>query len=540
MLKSLYIKNIAVIEELEVTFEPGLNVITGPTGSGKTILIQALKYILGERFSKDMLRTGTEKAVISAEFYTEDRTTEIKRIFSASGSSRTYINDEPGSVEMLKDKSRALADIHGQHEQQRLLDPDQHLYYLDAYGDYGSLLTEINRIYREWRDTNREIVQLEKVNKDIKEKLELYRFQLHELDLIPLAPDLDNTLESEYRKLANAAEIRTRIQQALHFLDGSGESAHTSIQMAIQNVDHSSRYDDQLSTLARRLEGYRIDLDDLIQELHTYLRGVNIDTERMEVLADQIAHLESLKRNYGGSLPAVLNYRMKIRDILNNRTEDDNRLEYLHGRRKGLQQEYEKMASILTAKRRQAGELFASAVMTILKRMDMENTVFSIRYTELQESMPTSSGKDQVEFLISPNIGEQVRPLTKVASGGELSRIMLAIKIIMQNHDLTDTLIFDEVDAGISGSTAERIGYLMEELAQYHQVICITHIAQIACRGKSHYRIAKHQRDERTFTSIDPLNARDRIDAIAELISGLQITSHSRKQAQELITGPHG
>ncbi len=540
MLKLLTIKNIAIIEELETSFDPGLNILTGETGSGKTVLVQAMKYLLGERFPKDAIRTGADRAVIEGIFESDQSDTVIRRVFSRSGSSRSFINDAPVTLEALRKKSEYLTDIHGQHDQQRLLEPSNHLEYLDAFGDYAECLNEV-------RDLSIEFSRCENALKDelnqkdhLKQKEELYQFQLTELEQMEYSTGLDEELELEYRLLSNAADIRLRLNQLLKVLDDTDASATGNLGKAMNILGPVTQFDPALSVFEERLSGIRIDTQDLVQEIAAYFGKVTVDDERLADIESQIQHLEMLKRKYGGTLELVAAYHEKISNELKQLNHSDDTITRLKKELDRIKAAYSQSGRKLSRYRKEHAVKFEEKVGLILQELSMAQTVFQIVFTRVPEGSVIETGLETCEFFISTNIGEEKRPLARIASGGELSRIMLAIKVSLQQNDPVDTLIFDEVDSGISGSTAQQLGKVIQNLSQFHQIIVITHLPQIASCGRSHFRIKKITDEGRTRSEMIKLTAAERRQEIAGLISGTKVTESSISQAEQLILESNG
>ncbi len=537
MLKSLHIKNLAIIDELTVNFESGLNLITGETGAGKSILVNALNYLLGDRFSKDSIRTGAESTIVEGEFSNGKNTEVIRRIYYANGKSRSFLNDVPITVEKLIKKTEFLIDIHGQHDHQRLLKVANHLEYLDVFGDYQKDLKKIAELYADIIKLKKEIDQQKKRLQKLAELKELYQFQLAELTEIDLTEDLDLLLANEYKILSNAEEYHNTISDLIILLDDSPGSLKENISRGIHKISGLPGTDQALQTIANRFESLQLEADDIMSDLAHIKRGIVLDDEKLSQLSDQLQHVEKLKRKYGGNLKKVIAYRDDIQYQLTQSEINVDNLKKYEKELKEFTKNYFNLSVKLTQKRKECSVRLEKKILSILSEMNMQNTQLKIVLGEIghQEMLPT--GRDTCEFYISANIGENIRPLAKIASGGEISRFMLAIKLVLHNRDTVDTLIFDEIDSGISGRTALQIGEILEELGQYKQVLCITHLPQIASKGKSHFKIFKEQRGKRTLSKIKKLTNNERIAEIASLISGDTVTSSGLEQAAQLLGG---
>ncbi len=534
MLKTLHIRNLAIIEELTVEFQNGLNIITGETGAGKSILVNALNYLIGERFSKDMIRTNERNGVIEGEFVNSGKTTTIRRVFNQTGASKCFIDEAPVSLDLLKEKSEILIDMHGQHDHQRLLNPANHLEVLDAYGNYQKDLQTVASLYKNINELLSKIQKFKTENKRLKEKRELNEFQLKELSLISLEFGLDDELEKEYRFLTEVTTIREKLKETHHILEDN------SISSAIRSLSDISHHKEEFKELESRLDKAQIELSDISNELEHLQSSIFVDEEHFAEISEKIEHIEMLKRKYGGSLKAVLDYKTNLEEQIELSDTSTSSISKFEKELSEIQNRYYKICKTITGKRKNTSSLLEQKITKILQKMDMPNTKFKIELQRLNDSEISQTGLEKCEFFISTNIGEKLRPLVKVASGGELSRIMLAVKMELKNKDVVDTMIFDEIDSGISGSTAEKIGNIIENLGEVHQILCITHLPQIAGKGEVHFKVRKEQDNKRTRSIIQKLDKDSRINEIAFLISGVEISESSRIQAKQLLGATNG
>ena len=538
MIKSLYIKNLAIIDELEVHFEDGLNIITGETGSGKSILVNAISYLLGGRFSKDHMRTDSQKTIIEADFKTDKKHCIIRRVISANGNSRIFVDDEPIKLNILPRITRKFIDMHGQHDHQQLLSPMHHLSYVDKFGDYDDILEEVSTQYSNLKTCRTELGELQNIQSLLDEKRELYTFHLEELDKYELVENLDSTLSTEYEMLARASEIIQTLDAINISLDESENSVLSQMNDLKSSILKISHISDPLSAIENRFESSIIDLSDLKQEVSVIRNSISVDAKRLHEVEEKLSHIEMLKRKFGGSMLNVIDYRNKLVDTLIEEQKSNKRIPELEDECKSILVELEKLTTSLTGLRKETAKKMSAIISSHVHGMDMPSTHFHIKLWPA--SQITEIGNDECEFFIQTNLGEESRPLAKIASGGEISRIMLAIKLALQKSDKVDTLIFDEIDSGISGATAQRVGEKISELGNTHQIICISHLSQIAGKGQTHFKVEKNEDFGRTHTSIRKLNKTDRVNEIASLISGHEITETSLRQATYLLEGSNG
>ncbi len=538
MISSLYIKNLAIIDELNVDFDSGLNIITGETGSGKSIIMSALSYIRGGRFSKDHMRYDTNRTVLEATFNQGDDEFIIRRVISANGQSKIYCNDEPINLSTLSSLTANYFDLHGQHEHQKLLDVKSHLHYLDAYAHHPQLLENVQTTFQNLENKKNELSGLKQQQADLNEKRELIEFQLKELSEFEITVGMDSELDKEHLLLNNAYEIQKLIYDIMEELsvsEGSIESQIANIDSSLQPFASSH---EALERITNRIESLKIEAGDISDELNSLKDSFIIDEERLEIVNQRLSHVEMLKRKYGGSIESVLAYKEDIESQLLEDASIFKQIPKLENECENIQIQLDKYCKALSNSRKAAAQRLENEITTHVMEMDMESVEFSIKFKNITPC--TEYGSDICEFFIKTNIGEVLKPLAKIASGGEISRIMLAIKLALQNSDTVDTLIFDEIDSGISGATAEKVGFKINQLGKSHQVLCISHLSQIAGMGNSHYKVSKQISQDRTTVSIYKLNKDKRINEIASLISGKTLTESSLKQAEHLIERNYG
>jgi len=534
MLDSLYIKNLAIIDELKVTFDNGLNIITGETGAGKSLIIKAIQLLMGKRFSAEMLRTGANTLVVEGVFMQQESQIVIRRIYRENGQSKSFINDEPVKQNDLRETTRLLADLHGQHDYQNLLNPDTHLDYLDFFGSYHNKLKQLEALYFNVQGCKEMLDDKINVQKDFEEKKELHEFQLSELTLYPLSKEYEDGITKNYGLLSQASYIQETLAQ-IHSLIENGEPAIIHLLSRLTNeLEKISGYDDSILTIRNRAESNRIDIEDLILDIQAVQDKIVINNDELEKVNDIISYIEMLKRKYGGSIESAVEFRDALIDKSEQLGGCQEEINKLQENLNTYSSELLKCCVFVSRKRKEAAEALGKAIKRNLEHLNMPETQFKIRIESNPDNI-LKTGIDSCEFFISTNIGEELRPVEKIASGGEVSRIMLAVKMAFQSKDIVNTLIFDEIDFGISGATADRVGSTIEKLSESHQILCITHLSQIAGKGNSHYRVSKEAKENRISVEIDKLSNIERIGEIATLISGSNVTASSKKQAQKLL-----
>lgn len=562
MLQELQIQNLATIEKLAVTFSPGLNIFTGETGAGKSVIIDALGLVLGGRADTDLIRTGESAATIEAVFQIADAQTKtlleelgfaedkgtivIKRILSTGDKSRAFLNDGNITVSALAKIGNRLVDIHGQHDHQTLLYPECHIDLLDRYAKCLPLRQEFNAVYSRHQAETRELTQAEQQERDRAQREDLLRFQMNEIESAHLESDEEDRLKGERNKLRHAeklAQILGDAHSALSESEGSVEEKMGNLHRQLRPLPE---IDPALAKTVERAETLFYEVRDLAGELGDYLKGLQFKPERLEEIEDRLAEIQTLKRKYGQDIPAILAHREKITVELDTLAANQERIEALRLAIRQTEKEVAKRAVALADKREKGAEELKKNIEKELRDLSMKHVRFGVRFD--YEADPAgfieyggkivrlgAAGLGNAEFLFSPNPGEDLRPLAKIASGGELSRVMLAIKTILNEQDTIPTLIFDEVDAGIGGKVAETIGAKLKKLAEAKQVFCITHLPQIAGMANAHYRVEKSVSGKRTQTRIVKLDYDMRVEEIARMSGGEKITQATLNHAKEMI-----
>jgi DNA repair protein RecN (Recombination protein N) len=551
MLLELVVENYAVIERARVRFHAGLNLLTGETGSGKSIVVDALGLLLGGRASADMVRGGADRARIAGIFEVtssaairqllepagieaEDGELLIEREILAEGKSRAYIGSRPVAASLLKELAPALADIHGQHDQQLLFRDDAQRDMLDACAGSGDLLGRVGALYGHWRAAGTELEELERSEQERLRLADLWQFQRGEIESAGLEPGEDVALENERRVLLNVQRLEELAGAAYAAAYDSPESALTLTRTAAKRVDEVCRIDGSLETAREHLRAAALNLEEASYELRDYLGRLEANPARLEEIEGRLAVIDRFKRKYGQSVAAVLDFLDEVRRHLASVENTGERIAQLRDRRAALASEYESQAAELSRLRGSAACRLAKRVEAELAQLAMERTVFRI---DTAPAAWSGHGADRVDFLVSPNPGEPPRPLEKIASGGELSRIALALKTCLTTPRaaLVRTLVFDEVDAGVGGSAAEGIGRRLKKLAASNQVLCVTHLPQIASFADHHYRVEKREAGGRTIAEIEELDPASRTREIGRMLSGHKLTPEALKHAEQLI-----
>ena len=549
MLSSLQIENVAVIQKAEVHFEPGLNVLTGETGAGKSILIDSINAILGNRTSKDLVRTGAAKAVIRAAFeqvppavldkleqsgYERSKALLLSREITAEGKSSCRINGMPATAAVLRELCGGLININGQHDSVGLLNPAHHLGILDDYAQNRTVFQEYYALYRELVRVKRELDALITDEAEKQRKIDLLQYQVQEIEDAGLTAGEEQTLENRRKVLSNASAIRDRLAQSYALLSGSDDAAGAVdlLGEASNAVDAAAQLDPALTAAAGQLLDLYYNAKDVAADLIGRLDTYDTNDAELDEVEQRLDLLYRLKRKYGSTVEDVIAFGQKAREELDNIQHSQQRHDALQAEKLRLYTKAREKAEVLTQTRLKAFEELNTRISGTLDFLNMPGVRMTLRHTR---GPLASHGQDSVEFYISTNPGEAPKPLAKIASGGELSRITLAIKNAMADKDAVPTVIYDEIDSGVSGKAAGRIGEVLRQSAQGHQILCITHTAQIAALADCHLLIQKNVSNERTYTEIHPLDENGRVEALARLISGDHVTELSRANAREML-----
>ncbi len=561
MLVQLSISNFAIIRHLDITLGPGLNILSGETGAGKSIIINAVNLILGARASSDLIRSGCNEARVEALFslpdnrFLKETLTElgfpfdgellIKRTLYREGRNRILINGSIATLQMLSRLGVLLISISGQHEHQLLLNPENHLYVLDEFGGLSDERQTLSETFGQYQNLKREINALENEIRQVREREELTRFQMQEIDRAEVSPNEEETLINEKRRLQNAEELLTIVSegyQELYEIDGS---VLATISRHARRLEKGAAADPGLSAIRDSLADIEVKLEDAAFSLRDFRDSIEMDPVKLEDLTERLELLNMLKRKYGPTLEDVIKFRDNLAYTVSDLEHKEEKLAQMAKERNALEAAMTTRAESLSNRRKQTAGKFTKAVENELKQLHMQDTRFQVNFYSSAEKLESSGegnveaigadGIDRLEFMISPNVGEELRPLAKIASGGELSRVMLAVKTILARAGSVETIIFDEVDSGISGATAEVVGEKLLALSGYGQVVCITHLPQIASQGKTHFLVKKQVSDGRTQATIAGLDPEGRVLEIARLLGGRSITSSAMARAREML-----
>lgn len=547
MLSLLHIENIAVIESADISFDRGFNVLTGETGAGKSIVIDAISAVLGERAYRDMIRTGAAKASVRAVFtdvpeypwFSEngvdyDPETVIQREIYLDGKNICRVNGSLVSVSILRKLGIQLINIHGQHDSASLFDEENHLAFLDAFADNRSLRESYSQAYQKVTELRREIDSLTMDESEKLRRMETLKYQIGEIEKAQLEPGEDEALEQRRKLLQNAEKLSSGLEEATQCLYG-GEDTDGAAGLLAQ-AEHAlarlGRFSDSFQSIHDRVADLMYQVQDAAEEVRDTRDSLNYSADELEQIESRLDVIHKLRRKYGVTCEEILAYLEKAKRELDEIEFADDHLERLKGKLKKAEKTAWDQALALRKNRQEKAELLSQRILTELSQLDMPRVQFSCRFQELEL---TPNGADGVTFYMSANAGEALKPMSKVASGGELARIMLAMKNVLAEKDQVNTLIFDEVDTGVSGRAAQKVAEKLRSVASHKQVLCVTHLPQLAALADTHLLIAKSERDGRTYTSVTPLDLEGRKRELARIIGGANITQTTLKSAEEML-----
>jgi len=573
MLRTLYIKHYALIEEISVEFGRGLNILTGETGAGKSILIDALSLLLGDRASTEIIRKGSEKAIVEGTFAVsgisrvnsllKDNEVEsqddliVRREISIKGQNRCFLNDSPVSLALLKEVGDALVDLHGQHDHQALLHPETHIDFLDDFSGHEGLLAEYRQSYQKLSALFSKKRDLREHEDRLKEKKDLYEFQMKEIDAVNPQVGEEETLEADLKILENAEKLNDLTSQ-LHQLLYDGESSvHDNLVQARKQIELLHKIDIAFADAAGEAKSAEIIVEELSKFIHTYNAKIEFNPQKLEQIRERLGQFSLLKKKYGGTLESLLEHRRKIGAEFSLAENFEKELAAIESAISYERKVCSDAAQKLTTKRRDAAKKIEKAIVASLGELGIASAKFSVsvEHTLLvnnaKNGSPTAidafvrigkesfeatpKGIDNVEFFLSTNVGEDVKPLVKVASGGEVSRVMLALKSALAQSDKVPLLIFDEIDVGVSGRIGQAVGLSLKKLSALHQIIAITHLPQIAGLADTHFAVEKIEDGKRTTTRLRKLEVDERVREVAKLMSGERVTEAGLKSAKELM-----
>lgn len=560
MLAELSIRNFAIIDVLSISFKKGLTVLTGETGAGKSIIIDAIGLLIGGRGSSEFVRYGTPKAEIEGLFLVDaphpvyakadelgidiqDGMVILKRDIMESGKSVCRINGKLVTLSLLKEFGQSLVDIHGQHETQYLMQPEMHLSLLDSFGgeEMEKKVEQYQTVYYEYKELNKQLKNLTENEQQINQRLDLIQYQLEEIHQAELLANEDTELQEEKLKLGNYEKLFNSLQDSYQALYGE-EKGIEQVSVALSHLQNVAHLDDDLNHLQENVANHFYALEEAAYSIRNYFETMEFDPARLDFIETRLNEISKLKRKYGDSVNEILAYAEKIEKELDMLQNKDGNIEALRTQLQKKEKQLQKSASQLSKNRKKLAEQLIAEIHQELKELYMEKTVFDIRITTPAENSDAikerdfgKNGSDEVEFFISTNPGEPLKPMAKVASGGELSRVILALKSIFSQHQGITAIIFDEVDTGVSGRVAQAIAEKIFKVSEGSQVLCITHLPQVAAMADTHLHISKEIANDRTTTHVVSLETSQKVNEIGRMISGVEITELTKQHARELL-----
>lgn len=546
MLRFLSVQNFSVIEDIEIDFSDGLNIFTGETGAGKTVVINAVKLLVGEKLNRNFFRDETKPIKIQGVFTIKDGSVSkelkeefeiedeviIKREFDAQGKNRITINGNVATLKQLQVLTENFLDIHGQHEHQLLLNPKNHLSFVDML-----IKDEIKNGYLEkyfeYKQVENEIRRLTENIQELESKREYLKFQVDEIDALKIDPNKDLELEHRISIMTNIDKIKTSLSKAINYLNGDEVNVESLLAMVKRELSSISKYSAELNSISEKLDTLFYDIQDISGTIEDMLGKYDLDESEMNLLLERKDRIDRVCKKYSKTIEELPSYLEEIKKRLEEIDLRDERIEFLEKKKNRLQEEAESLRELLNKERRDVSTLLSERITAILKDLELKNAVFEIRIEDLNRL--DEKGGVNLEFFISTNIGFEPGPLSKIASGGEISRVMLALKEAFSEVDIVDTLIFDEIDTGISGITAKKVAEKLKKLSSHKQVIVITHLPVVAAMGDKHFHLIKQDDGGKTKTTINILDETGRKNVLASMIAG-EITENSLKQAEELLS----
>ena len=553
MLLNLTIIDLAVVKSLDLDLETGMSVLTGETGAGKSILLTALGLALGDRADSGYVRPDCKRAEVNLEFDLTDAPNAqqwlkdneldneqhclIRRIVNQDGRSKAYINNRPVTLQYLQELSEKLVEIHGQHAHLTLLNPDEQRRLLDAYAKNQPLLDQVNQCYKQWLSVHKELSSLIKAGDDQSEREEFLRYQLEELQALNLASFNYAALSEEHSKLANFGQILTTGRAQVEVLyESDQQSVNQMLSHSAAELNQIARYAPELNDICALLSEAQILTEEAALQLRRFLESQEADPQQLEHLENQIGIIQNLSRKHHVTPDQLADVVNKLNTELDNITHSGERIADLTTETLALEQQYQQFSAQLSEQRHVAAQKLQSQISVMIKELGMPQGEFLVAMSSFDAATPKLNGKDKIEFLVSANPGLPAKPLAKVASGGELSRISLAIQVTTANDKTTPTLIFDEVDSGIGGGVAEIVGQKLRSLSQYRQVMCVTHLPQVAAQAHHHLYVEKNNKSDITSSQVRLLQKEERVEEIARMLGGVTMTANTLAHAQEMLS----
>jgi DNA repair protein RecN (Recombination protein N) len=553
MLQTLSLRDFVIVDQLELDLSSGFTVLTGETGAGKSILLDALSLVLGERADSSQIREGCNRAEISALFRIEPQQIDhfnqwldgqgfpledegqsllLKRTVEANGRSRAFINGSVATLAQLREAGDQLVDIHGQHAHQLLLKGGAQRELLDRHANHMDLVAEVSQLFKTLNESRRRLEQAENAGQDIERERERLEWQLEELSELSPQEGEWTSIQSEHARLANGAKIISGCQEAIDFLSDADNSVESTLSKVSTNMSALAEHDSALSDISQALESAQIQIDEAVHSLNRYLQKLDLDPARLSEVEERMQALHGAARKYRTEADELPKLLLDTSERLEALTASQN-IEALREKVKQEESAYLKQAKQLSQKRNKAAIDLGKQVTTAMQDLSMAGGQLEIALLPLSEG--GAQGLEQVEFLVAGHAGSTPRALAKVASGGELARISLAISVITSKASFTPTLIFDEVDAGIGGAVAETVGKLLRQLGESHQILCVTHLPQVAAQGNHHLKVSKSQAGDKTLSQVMPLGRSERVEEVARMLGGATITDTTRRHARELL-----
>ena len=549
MLRELKIENLAIIDELDIEFEKGFIVLTGETGAGKSIILSGINLLIGEKASVDMIRDGEENLVAQGVFDVDEEQKKkleamgididgdeiiIRRSYSRSGKARAFVNNVRISLTDLKEIASTLVDIVGQHSHQMLLNKNNHIKLLDSFlnKDEKDIKENLTSLLYQYREIDSKIEDIKRERKETLEKKEFYEYQLEEIEKLKLKDGEDEILEAEYKRVFNAEKIREKVYESLEYLKDD-DSALSLITNSIRNIEYLGKYDERYTELAKRMENAYYELEDCANEIEDISKGIDVTESDLDKIAGRMNTLKRIKEKYKRTLPELIAYREDLKEKLSDIDSGDFKTRELKQELNKVKSEYDKLAEKLTNLRKEIAVKIENELLNELKFLNMEDAKLKVQINKLERM--TNEGYDDVEFFISTNVGQDLKPLNKIASGGEVSRVMLALKVIFSKVDNIPILIFDEIDTGIGGETVRKIALKLKEIGDNTQIISITHSAVIASKASQQFYIEKYVENFKTISRVKKLSAEERIKEIGRMLVGEKINNEVLEIANKML-----
>ena len=549
MLRELKIENLAIIDELDIEFEKGFIVLTGETGAGKSIILSGINLLIGEKASVDMIRDGEENLVAQGVFDVDEEQKRkletmgididgdeiiIRRSYSRSGKARAFVNNVRITLTDLKEIASTLVDIVGQHSHQMLLNKNNHIKLLDSFlsKDEKDLKENLANLLSKYREINTKIEDIEREKRETLEKKEFYEYQLEEIEKLKLKDGEDEILEAEYKRVFNAEKIREKVYESLEYLKDD-DSALSLITNSIRNIEYLGKYDERYTELAKRMENAYYELEDCANEIEDISKGMDISESDLDKIAGRMNILKRIKEKYKRTLPELIAYREDLKEKLSDIDSGDFKTKELKKELNKIKTEYDKIAEKMTNSRKEIAIKIENELLNELKFLNMEDAQLKIVITK--DDKMKDDGYDDVEFLISTNVGQSLKPLVKIASGGEVSRVMLALKVIFSKVDKIPILIFDEIDTGVGGETVRKIALKLQEIGKNTQIISITHSPVIAAKASQQFYIEKHVENLKTISRVKKLSTKERVKEIGRMMVGEKINDEILEIAEKML-----